>query len=110
MDGATAVERICPWRRSSVLDGAPSVPSNDVPTTPNTSDPALHPVLLTSANVNTAYNKSSEYVGDFATITKPEAHISQSQLQDVFNNQSRISYEKQDEESETASMKNITYL
>ncbi|CAF3492449.1 unnamed protein product [Rotaria sordida] len=117
MDGATAAERICPWRRSSLPDGEKLTstssiddPSNTSHTFSNTNDPNLHSGPLTSANFSGAYNKSAEYMGEFATITKPEEYVSRPHVRDLFNNQFRTSDEKQENNSETASNESVTRL
>ncbi|CAF4667134.1 unnamed protein product, partial [Rotaria sp. Silwood1] len=117
MSGATEAERICPWRRSSLPDGGklpptPSAndPANNFQRFSNTNDPNLHPGPLTAANFSGAYNKSAEYMGEYATATKPEEHSSRPHIRDLFNNQLRTSDEKQENKSETASNESITRL
>lgn len=103
MDGATAAERIYPWRRSSIPEGdrssSPSPtndPSSSGQTPSNATDPHLHSSPLTSANFSGAYQKSSEYMGEYATTTKPEERVARPNLQDLFNNTSRTPDEKQE--------------
>jgi hypothetical protein len=117
MDGTTAAERICPWRRSSIPDGARSTstsptndPSNNTQISSNTNDPNLHPGPLTSASFSGTYNKSSEYIGDYATTTKPEEHLSRPHMRDIFNNPSQIPDEKQENDTGTASDESTTHL
>ncbi|UJR27956.1 hypothetical protein I4U23_009214 [Adineta vaga] len=117
MDGATAAERICPWRRSSVPDTARSTstspvndPSNDVQTSSNMTDPHIHPGPLTSANFSGTYHKSPEYLGEYATTTKPEEHLVRPNIRDLFANQSRIPDEKQENDVETISDESTTHL
>ncbi len=117
MDGTTAAERICPWRRSSIPDGAePSSPSpssdlsSDGRRSSNTADPHLHSIPLTSANFMGAYQKSPEYLGDYATTTKPEETVSRPHVRDLFSNPSRISDENQENDIETAPEDSTTRL
>jgi hypothetical protein len=117
MDGTTAAERICPWRRSSIPDETRSTstspvddPSNNTRTSSNTADPHLHPGPLTSASFSGTYNKSSEYMGEYATTTKPDEHSSRPHVRDLFKNQSRIPDEKQENDNENISDENTTQL
>ena len=103
MDGATAAERICPWRRSSVPDEARSAsgsPVHDEASSPaassSTNDPHLHSVLMTSADFSGTYSKSPEYIGDYATTTKPEVQPSRPRAQDLFNDPTRTSHEHEE--------------
>jgi hypothetical protein len=114
MDGATVAERICPWRRSSIPDGATlssSPPRTHDPaineqTSSNITDPNLHSTPLTSANYSGAYQKSHEYLGDYATTTKPEEHVSRPNIRDLFKN----SDEKQEKDTDTTSNESTTHL
>ena len=117
MDGATAAERICPWRRSSIPDASRSTsespvndPSNDVQASSNVTDPHIHPGPLTSAGFSGNYNKSSEYMGEYATTTKPEEHLQRPHVRDLFANQSRIPDEKQENDTDTVSDDSTTHL
>lgn len=103
LDGITATERICPWRRSSIPDGAQSPsptpasdPSSDGHSQSRQTDPHLHSSPLTSANFSGAHQKSPEYLGEYATTTKPEEHIERPNLRDLFNDPSKIPDEKQE--------------
>ncbi len=117
MDGATAAERICPWRRSSIPDeersSSPSPtndPSNSAQISSNITDPHLHSSPLTSANFGGGFHKSSEYMGEYATTTKPEEHSSRPNIRDFFKNESRSPDEKQENDFETASNASTTRL
>lgn len=118
MDGATAAERICPWRRSSIPEGdsatSSSSPTNDPSSsgqiTSNPTDPHLHSTPLTSANFSGAYQKSSEYMGEYATTTKPEENISRPHVRDLFNNSTKKPDEKQDNDTDTAVNDSTTHL
>ena len=103
LDGITATKRICPWRRSSIPDGAQSPsptpasdPSSDGHSQSRQTDPHLHSSPLTSANFSGAHQKSPEYLGEYATTTKPEEHIERPNLRDLFNDPSKIPDEKQE--------------
>ncbi len=117
MDGATAAERICPWRRSSIPDegrsSSPS-PTNDPSSSgqisSNITDPHLHSSPLTSANFSGGFQKSSEYMGEYATTTKPEERASRPNIRDFFNNSSRSPDENQENDFETASNASTTRL
>ena len=117
MDGTTAAERICPWRRSSIPDGARSTsasptndPSSHNQTSPDTADPHLHSSPLTSASFSGMFHKSPEYMGEYATTTKPEEHTARPNIRDIFNNQSRTPDEKQENDNERASDDSSTRL
>jgi hypothetical protein len=117
MDGTTAAERICPWRRSSIPDEARSRsssltndPLSGSPTSSNTNDPHLHPTPLTSANFSGTYHKSPEYMDEYATTTKPEEHSSRPHVRDLFNTQSRAPDEKQENDTEADSDDHMTRL
>jgi hypothetical protein len=117
MDGTTAAERICPWRRSSIPDErrSSSVSSdNDHSihdrTSLNTADPHLHSSPLTSANFAGAYHKSPEYLGEYATTTKQEEHVLRPNIRDLFDNPSRTSDDKNENETKTASDDSTTHL
>lgn len=117
MDGATAAERICPWRRSSVTDdqrsSSPSLitdPSNTDQTSSNTADPNLHRPPLTSADFGGNYQKSPEYLGEYATTTKPEEHVARPHVRDLFNDPSRTANEKQENPIKSTSDEGTTHL
>ncbi|CAF1301854.1 unnamed protein product [Adineta ricciae] len=117
MDGATAAERICPWRRSSIPDASRSTsaspvndPSNDVQASSNVTDPHIHPGPLTSASFSGTYNKSLEYMGEYATTTKPEEHLQRPHIRDLFADPSRIPDEKQENDTDTVSDDSTTHL
>lgn len=110
MDGATAAERICPWRRSSIADdqrsssgSLASTPSNTDQTSSNTADPNLHRPALTSADFGGNYYKSPEYLGDYATTTKPEENVARPHVRDLFNNPSRTGDEQQENQIQPTS-------
>ncbi|CAF3753833.1 unnamed protein product [Rotaria magnacalcarata] len=117
MGGVTAAEHSFPWRRSSIPDGEQATLSitagdsaNNAQTFSNRNDPNLHPGPLTSANFSGAYNKSPEYMGEFATTTKPEEHLSRPHIRDFFNNQLRPSDETQENNAEAAANDGVTRL
>lgn len=117
MKGATAAERICPWRRSSIPEhdrGASSFTTSDSSNHnqefTNVNDPNLHPAVFTSSNYSGAYNKSSEYMGEFATTTKPEEHAVRLHVRDLFKTESRTSDETRENKSETAANDDLTRL
>jgi hypothetical protein len=117
MDGATAAERICPWRRSSIPDSVRSAstsPTNErsshTQASSNTADPNLHSSPITSSSFSGAFNKSSEYMGEYATTTKPEEHSTRPHMRDIFNNQSRTGDEKKENDNEYASDESSTRL
>ena len=117
MDGATAAERICPWRRSSVSDdqrsSSPSLisdPSNTDQTFSNTADPNLHRHPLTSAEFAGAYHKSPEYLGEYATTTKPEELVARPHVRDLFNDPTRTADEKQENQIKSVSDESTTRL
>ncbi len=117
MDGATAAERICPWRRSSVAEGGRSSspsptndPSSNGQTSSNVIDPNLHSTPLTSANYGGTGQKSSEYMGDYATTTKAEERAQRPPVWDLFTDQSRTPDEQQENKSESASDDSTTRL
>jgi hypothetical protein len=117
MDGATAAERICPWRRSSVPDEgrSSSVSSandsyaNDQ-TSSNATDPHLHPSPLTSATFSGVYHKSPEYLGEYATTTKQEEHVSRPHIRDLFDDPSRTPDEENENKIQPASDDSTTRL
>jgi hypothetical protein len=49
-------------------------------------------------------------MGEYATTTKPDEHLSRPHVRDLFNNQSRIPDEKQENDNETISDDNTTHL
>lgn len=117
MDGATAAERICPWRRSSVADDRRSSsaslvsdPSNTDQMSSNIADPHLHRAPLTSADFSAAHHKSPEYLGEYATTTKPEEHVVRPHVRDLFNNPSRTDDEKQENQIKPISDDSTTRL
>jgi len=117
MDGATAAERLYPWRRSSITDDGEILPSTSPTSDPSSSgqtssnitDPHIHSSPLTSANYS-AFQKSSEYMGNYATTTKPEEHAQRPHVWDLFNNEPRTRDEKEENETETASDERTTRL
>ena len=107
MGGDTAAERICPWRRSSIPDegrSASASPTNDPSSSPPVSssanEPGTHSVPLTSASVSGLYHKSPEYMGDYATTTKPEERLPRTNIRDLFNHPSRAPDERQENDLE----------
>lgn len=117
MDGTTVAERTYPWRRSSIPDASRLLsgpgttdPSNNAQEYSNRNDPNLHSGPLTSANFSGAYNKSPEYIGDFATTTKPEEYLPRPHIRDIFKDESRTSDEKREHDSENVSHENVTHL
>jgi len=117
MDGATAAERLYPWRRSSISDGGrlPSIslttdPASSGQTSSNIADPHIHPNPFTSADFSGAFQKSSEYVGDYATTTKPEEHAPRRHVWDLFSNEPRTRDDKEEDKTETASDERTTRL
>jgi len=113
-DGATAAERTYPWRRLSIPDEtipSSTSPTNDPSCSGQTSshptDPHLHSSPLTSANFGSTYQKSPEYMGEYATTTKPEEHQSRPHIRDLFT---RSPDEKQENDTETAPDDSTTRL
>jgi hypothetical protein len=117
MDGTTAAERICPWRRSSMPDEgrSSSVSSgndsidNDRRSS-NTADPHIHSIPLTSTSYGGAYHKSPEYLGEYATTTKPEEHVSRPNIRNLFDDPSRTPDDDDENKTKTASDDNTTHL
>lgn len=65
-------------------------------TKPRPSDPHLHGASLTAADFSGSYNKSPEYMGEFATTTKPEEKTVRTHVKDLFDPSERTSEERQD--------------
>jgi hypothetical protein len=109
MDGATAAERIYPWRRSSLSEDTRSTsnsPVNDPFTSPaqasSKNDHQLHSAPLTSADFSGTYHKSPEYLGEYATTTKTEEHTSRPHVRDLFVEPSLSSNEDTENEGDAA--------
>ncbi|CAF0939437.1 unnamed protein product [Adineta steineri] len=98
--GRTAVERSRPWRHLSVTEetGASSSKTANIPLA-NGNDPNLHHIPLTVADFGGTYTKSPEYMGEYATTTKPEEPSSRPDVRDIFNKQSDDVSEQQDDGS-----------
>ena len=114
LDGATAAERICPWRRSSLgEDGQPTSttaihdPAEERPTSSRTNDPHIHTAPLTASNFSGTYNKSSEYIGDFATTTKPEENPIRPNIRHLFDIPKRTPEERTDKTDSDQSTANL---
>ncbi|CAF3624212.1 unnamed protein product [Adineta steineri] len=98
--GRTAAERSRPWRHLSVTEetGASSSKTANIPLG-NGNDPNLHHLPLTVADFGGTYTKSPEYMGEYATTTKPEEPSSRPDVRDIFNKQSEDVSEQQDDGS-----------
>lgn len=106
MDGTTAAERICPWRRSSIPDegkviSASSIPDPHVPTsTITTSKDHLRSTPLISADYSGGFHKSPEYMGEYATTTKPDDHAARPDVRDLFRDPSKTPQEERENADE----------
>ena len=114
LDGTTAAERICPWRRSSIPDDGKStmvstVHDPSVKTTPtsNNNDPHLRTTPLTSADFTGSFRKSPEYMGEYATTTKPEDNGSRRDVRDLFRGTSRTTEEEGENAAEDEQSTNL---
>ncbi len=111
LDSGTAAERIRPWRHSSATDETGTVSSTtSKPTSTTGNDPNLHPISLRGADFTGAYQKSSEYMGEYATTTKPEEQSSRPNVRDLFNQQSKNLSEPKEKNPNNASDQNVTRL
>lgn len=107
-DSGTAAERIRPWRHSSVTEDANSINSQTNKRTSNHgNDPHLHPISLTASDFSGTYLKSPEYMGEYATTTKPEEETQHRDVRDLFPKQSN---EQQDINLDTISNNSVTRL
>ncbi len=109
--GKTAAERVRPWRLSSNTEETGTIPSaTSKPTSKNGNDPNLHPLSLTAEDFTGTYQKSPEYMGEYATTTKPEEQSSRPNVRDLFPKQSKTLSDQQETNTNAASDQNITRL
>ena len=89
-------------------------PTSDLSAMPqassNTADPHLHSTPLTSADFSGNFHKSPEYMGEYATTTKPEDRPVRPHVRDLFNIASRASDDKQENENETVPEESLSRL
>lgn len=83
---ATAIDRSLPWRRLSTNEDPEATTNTFIEPVvgKNGKDPHLHHIPLTAANFSGSYHKPSEYMGDYATTTKPEENPNRTNVRDLF--------------------------
>ncbi|CAF4975029.1 unnamed protein product, partial [Rotaria sp. Silwood1] len=104
-------ERIRPWVHSPAMDEIETTSQTSIkPSSTNLNDPNLYQIHLTASDFSGTYQKSPEYTGEYATITKSEEQLSRPNIPDLFNKQSTNSSEQQKNNTNAATDPNITRL
>ncbi|CAF4253836.1 unnamed protein product, partial [Rotaria sp. Silwood2] len=108
---STAAERIRPWIHSPAIDKTETTSQTSIKSTStNRQDPNLHQIPLTATDFSSNYQRSPEYMGEYATITKPEEQSSRPGVPDLFSKPSTNSSEEEKNNTNTASDSTITRL
>ncbi|CAF3158847.1 unnamed protein product, partial [Rotaria sp. Silwood2] len=108
---STAAERLRPWVHLPAIDKTETISQTSIKSTStNRYDPNLHQIYLTATDFSSNYQKSPEYIGEYATITKPEESSSRLNVPDLFSKPSTNSSEQEKNNTNAASDPNITRL